>query len=155
MGVNPYSYVAGYPKDFQIVDGYGQLTPAWQYFFQALWAKTGGGSVSVQNTYTVIESPAGPIIAGPGPSNGVPVGQGTKKAAPVLQTLNTSPWTFTAAENGFMTLPGGQINYSRDGSLFYKSAMTGGQIMILSGDTIQVVWYGARPSPVVWWPGGF
>ena len=154
MAVNPYSYVAAFPKDFQIVDGLGQLMPAWQYFFQALWAKTGGGSISVQNTYTVIESPGGPVISGPGPSNGTPVGQAPAKLVPVPQTLAGSPWLFTATENGFVTLTGGEVEYSRDGATYYRTSMTGGQIVVLKGDHIRVTWYGPTPS-AVWFPGGF
>src|SRR6267142_3883868 len=115
MGVNPYQFSSSFPKDFQIVDGLGQLMPAWQYFFQALWAKTGGGVTTVNNSYVIIETPAGPTIMGPGPSNGVVIG-GVAKSAPVVQTLGASPWSFRAAQNGFMALSGGEVDYSRDGT---------------------------------------
>jgi hypothetical protein len=154
MPSNPYQYLSSFPKDFQIVDGVGQLMPAWQYFFQALWSKTGGGVVSIENTYTVIQSPGGPVISGPGPANGTPVGAGAAKGAPIAQSLGTSPWTFHAAENGLMSLSGGDVRYSRDGTTFYSTSMTGGQVSILKGDFIKVFWYGTAPV-AVWWPGGF
>jgi hypothetical protein len=154
MGVNPYQFSSAFPKDFQIVDALGQLQPAWQYFFQALWAKTGGGSTNIQNSYVVIETPGGPVISGPGPSNGTPIGGAVAKSAPVVQTLSSSPWTFRSAENGFMALSGGEVQYSRDGISFYQASMTGGQILMVEGDHINVIWYG--PTPVaVWFPGGF
>jgi hypothetical protein len=155
MGVNPYQFSSAYPKDFQIVDSLGQLQPAWQYFFQALWAKTGGGSTTISNSYVVIESPSGPVISGPGPSNGTPVGGGPlPKELPVVQTLVTSPWAFRAAANGFMALSGGEVDYSRDGTNYYKASMLGGQILMVEGDHINVIWYGPTPS-AIWFPGGF
>jgi hypothetical protein len=155
MGVNPYQFSSAYPKDFQIVDGLGQLMPAWQYFFQALWAKTGGGATNIQNSYVVIESPGGgAIISGPGPSNGTPIEGAVAKSAPVVQTLTTSPWSFRAAENGFMALSGGEVDYSRDGVNYYKASMLGGQILMVEGDHINVIWYGPAPS-AIWFPGGF
>jgi hypothetical protein len=150
---NPYQFSSAYPKDFQIVDGLGQLMPAWQYFFQALWAKTGGGQSTITNTYVVIETPGGPVISGPGPSNGTPVG-GVAKSAPVVQTLTSSPWHFDAMVNGFMALSGGEVDYSRDGVNYYVASMLGGQIVMLEGDHINVIWYGAAPT-AVWFPGGF
>ena len=153
MPLNPYQFTAAFPKDFQIVDGLGQLMPAWQYFLQALWAKTGGGSTSVLNTYVVIETPQGPIISGPGPSNGTPIG-GLAKQPPVVQALTTSPWAFHSAENGFMALSGGEVDYSRDGTNYYKASMVGGQILMAEGDHINVTWYGATPT-AIWFPGGF
>jgi hypothetical protein len=155
VSVNPYQFSSAYPKDFQIVDGLGQLMPAWQYFFQALWAKTGGGATTINNSYVVIETPSGPVISGPGPSNGTPIGDGVlPKGAPVPQTLTTSPWPFRAAENGFMALSGGEVDYSRDGVNYYKASMLGGQILMVEGDHINVIWYGPAPS-AIWFPGGF
>lgn len=155
MASNPYAFSSAYPKDFQIVDSLGQLMPAWQYFFQALWAKTGGGNSTVQNTYVVIETPAGPVISGPGPSSGSPVGStAIPKQPPVVQTLTSPPWIFHATQNGLMTITGGEVDYSRDGINFYRTSMTGGQIMVLKGDSIAVNWYGTAPV-AVWFAGGF
>jgi hypothetical protein len=156
MGVNPYQFSSAFPKDFQIVDALGQLMPAWQYFFQALWAKTGGGTTTIQNSYVVIETPGGPVISGPGPSNGTPIGGGAPlpKEPPVVQALTSSPWPFRAAVNGFMALSGGEVDYSRDGINYYKASMLGGQIVMLEGDHINVIWYGLTPI-AVWFPGGF
>jgi len=153
MGENPYQFVSAFPKDFQIVDNLGLLMPAWQYFFQALWAKTGGGSVSVNNSYVIVETPQGPTITGPGPSNGTVIG-GVDKSPPTVQTVGGSPWSFRAAENGFMALSGGQVDYSRDGTNYYRTSMTGGQIVMVEGDHINVIWYDTPPV-AVWFPGGF
>lgn len=153
---NPFTFSSAFPKDFQLVDAAGQLMPAWQYFLQAIWDKTGGGTTTVNNSYVVIETPSGPVISGPGPSNGTPIG-GTvvPKSAPVIQSLSSAPWFFHAAENGFMTLSGGSVQYSRDGVSYYQTSMTGGQIMVLKGDSISVTWYGTDAPVAVWWPGGF
>jgi hypothetical protein len=74
VATNPYAASSTFPKDFQVVDGFGQLTPAWQYFFQYLWTKQGGGTTTINNSYVVIDSPTGPVISGPGPSDGTPIG---------------------------------------------------------------------------------
>jgi hypothetical protein len=153
MASNPYSYSSAFPKDFQIVDSLGLLTPAWQYFLQALWAKTGGGATTVSNSYVIVQTPGGPTIVGPGPANGTVIG-GVDKSPPVVQTLTSSPWAFRAAENGFVALSGGEVDYSRDGVNYYKASMLGGQILMVEGDHINVIWYGPAPS-AIWFPGGF
>lgn len=157
MASNPYSYSSAYPKDFQIVDGLGQLMPAWQYFFQALWDKLGGGSTTINNSYIVIDSPTGPVLSGSGPSSGGPVGGGEvqPKEPPTVQVLSLSPWTFTAGGNGLMTVTGGEVDYSRDGVTFYQASMVGGQFVVLKGDAIRVKWYGSAIPQAVWWLGGF
>lgn len=155
MPGNPYTFASGYPKDFQIIDQFGQLTPAWQYFFFALWSKTGGAASTINNTYTVIQSPTTgqPIIID---NTGSPVGTiAAPPAKAAAETIDpgTSPFTFHPTITGFLTCFGGQIDYSRDGTFYFPVTMFGGQILVLNGDYVRVTWSG-RPPTVTWFPGG-
>jgi hypothetical protein len=156
MPNNPYSYFNQFPRDFQFVDQLGMLMPAWQYFLLAVWQKLGSGQCSVEDWHYISSSADTPgqlVIVNTGGSVVATPMQIAPKEAPAPQLLATSPWTFTAPASGFLTLSGGQVEYSRDGITYYPVSMTGGQVWVLGGDHVQVIWYGTAPQ-VVWWQGG-
>src|SRR4029077_4727393 len=154
---NPYVFSSGFPKDFQVVDGAGQLMPAWQYFLYALWSKTGGAASTITNTFTIIQQPGStqPIIID---HEGNPVDAGSfsppPKEAAVPVALTTSPYVFHAIATGLLMCFGGQIDYSRDGTTYYPVTMVGGQIFVIRGDYVRISWSGIRPPVVTWFAGG-
>ena len=157
MAGNPFSYSPGFPQDFTFVDEAQILRPAWHYFLQSLWQRVGASTPTLQSLYVQLINGLPQLFQA---ITGNPIGQIgiiQPKVTPVKPVLVVTPFVFQAPETGFMTVPGGKVSYSRDGTTYYEVTLTGGQIVILVGDFVKIEWFNPAgpPEPVVWWGGGF
>ena len=122
----------------------GIITRDWWYFLNMLWRIAGKAFNSVPDASfisgsTVFSSDTGNVV-------GSIITAGT---AAQPQTLVTSPFIFTAAKIGLLTVFGGQVDYSRDaGVTWYPIGLTGGPIFMLVADKVRVTWFLADP-PIV------
>jgi hypothetical protein len=135
------------------LDAHGFLTFPWYAFLSSLHTKSGGSLPASDSVALQFANGAITAFAADGAEIGPVAFTGTTKQAAELLDPVVSPFIYTASENGFLIVSAGAgIQFSRDHLTFYPISTNGGQIVMLTGDQVQVTWSGGPPS-VVWFGG--
>jgi|SRR5215469_8832712 len=143
-GVPPYDSAFVYPNT-------GIVQRNWYWFLLQLWRACGGSFNQISQSsflqqVDIYESSTGKFL-------GKIISSNTKGTPAEPQTLNTSPFTFTADSLGMLAVYGGDVQFSRDGgATYYPIGLTGGSIFMLNGDMVQVTWFSTTPPTVTWFP---
>lgn len=132
-----------------------RISVPWHRFFVDVWKKLGSGQSSAAAMAYLVLNSDGTVDMYDSATNKLigqvqiqPAQGGTEEP----QTVETSPFIFTATNFGYLLVSSGQVELSRTPGTFYIVSLVGGYFAMEPKDSIRVTWYGASPPKVIFFP---